>query len=314
MKFIEQFLESLISEKALSINSITNYKKDLTDFQNFLKDNSLSELKISPSIIKNYIQYMSIKGLSSKSIRRKIYPIKGYFNFLITESHTDFNPVIGIELPKLESKLPKILSITQMQELLSVASLSTKSKKDIKTNAMIQLMYSTGIRVSELVSIKLYDIIRRNLKAGLNNFSIKEILIIKGKGNKERSVFINDSAKDALLRYINIRDTFITKTNKAIINKHQYLFIGNSCRGCISRQNFAILLKKLLRKTSIDEKTISPHTIRHSFATHLLEGGANLRVIQELLGHSDISTTQTYTHLNTKYLQDVLKKYHPLNK
>ena len=171
---------------------------------------------------------------------------------------------------------------------------------------MIYLIYASGLRVSELVSLKFIDI-----TSGIKIFQIRKTFTVKGKGGKERIVVINDKARQALTKYLKIRENFCKRKSA---NAKQYFFTGSSKEGHMTRQNFALQLKKTSINCGLNPEIISPHVLRHSFASHLLEGGADLRVIQELLGHSDISTTQIYTHVQTKHLKKTLNQFHPLNK
>ncbi|ABV73662.1 tyrosine recombinase [Rickettsia canadensis str. McKiel] len=304
MEFISQFLEMLLAERALSKNSIFSYKRDLFDFQNYLAKQKLSELNITTENIRNWIEYLADNDLQARSINRKISTIKSYYEFLISENHTAFNPVLNVDLPKYQSKLPEILSIDQIKSLLEYCS-QDATPEGIRLNAMIHLLYASGLRVSELVSLKLADILTNKMSG-----EVKKVFSVLGKGNKERVIIINEQAVISIVKYLAIRDVFL---NKAKPKNLIYLFPSSAIAGYMTRQNFAMLLKSAALYAGLNPKHISPHILRHSFASHLLEGGADLRVIQELLGHADISTTQIYTHLQTNHLQKALL-HHPLNK
>lgn len=304
MEFISQFLEMLLAERALSKNSILSYKRDLLDFRNYLAKQKLSELNITTDNIRNWVEYLAENGLQARSINRKISTIKSYYEFLISENHTNLNPLLNIDLPKYQNKLPEILSIDDIKSLLEYCSQDT-SPEGIRLNAMIYLLYASGLRVSELVSLKLSDILSNKVSR-----EVKKIFSVLGKGNKERIIVINELAINSLVKYLAVRDNFVNKTKpKNLI----YLFPSLSAAGYMTRQNFAILLKSAAFYAGLNPEHISPHVLRHSFASHLLEGGADLRVIQELLGHADISTTQIYTHLQTNHLKKALL-HHPLSK
>lgn len=305
MKFIEQFLEMMIAERGIAKNSLLCYRRDLIDFQEFLVKNKLAELELTDHHISDFIKDLAKSGLSARSINRKISSLKGYYSFLISENHTDYNPVLVIDLPKYHTGLPNFLSIEDISTLLQYCS-QDKSPDGVRLNAMIHLLYASGMRVSELVSVKLADI------TSGNNFSeIRKSFLIRGKGGRERIIVINVQAQEALRQYLKVRNIFCsTKSAKARL----YLFSGSAAEGHMTRQNFALLLKKACTCAGLDPDNISPHTLRHSFASHLLEGGADLRVIQELLGHSDISTTQIYTHVQTEHLKKTLRQLHPLGK
>ncbi|QQV74969.1 Tyrosine recombinase XerD [Rickettsia tillamookensis] len=304
MEFISQFLEMLLAERALSKNSILSYKRDLFDFQNYLAKQRLSELNITTENVRDWIEYLASNDLQARSINRKISTIKSYYEFLISENHTAFTPVLNVDLPKYQNKLPEILSIDQIKSLLEYCS-QDNSPEGIRLNAMIHLLYASGLRVSELVSLKLADILANKMSG-----KVKKVFSVLGKGNKERVIVINEQAVISIAKYLAIRDVFV---NKAKPKNLIYLFPSSALAGYMTRQNFAILLKSAALYANLNPEHISPHILRHSFASHLLEGGADLRVIQELLGHADISTTQIYTHLQTNHLKKALL-HHPLNK
>ncbi len=302
MGFIEQFLEMMIAERGVANNSIVSYKCDLLDFQKFLLQNKLLELNIKAENIRDWVEYLAENGLQARSINRKISTIKNYYEFLISEKHTNYNPTLMVDLPKYQTKLPATLSIDQIKTLLLYCN-QDKSPDSVRLKAMIHLLYASGLRVSELVSIRLTDILVNQISQ-----NIKRIFSITGKGNKERMVIINEQAALSLLDYLTIRSNFISRKH---LKSQIYLFCSSAASGHMTRQNFAILLKQAAIKAGLNPDNISPHTLRHSFASHLLEGGADLRVIQELLGHADISTTQIYTHIQTKHLKLALDR-HPL--
>jgi len=303
MEFISQFLEMLLAERALSKNSILSYKRDLLDFRNYLTKHKLSELNITAENVRNWIEYLANNGLQARSINRKISTIKSYYEFLISENHTNLNPALSVDLPKYQNKLPEILGINEIKSLLEYCT-QDNSPEGIRLNAMIHLLYASGLRVSELVSLKLSDILSNKLSG-----EVKKIFSVIGKGNKERIIVISEQAVNSLLKYLKIRDNFV---NKAKPKNLIYLFPSLATAGYMTRQNFAILLKSAALYAGLNPEYISPHVLRHSFASHLLEGGADLRVIQELLGHADISTTQIYTHLQTNHLKKALM-HHPLH-
>lgn len=302
VEFIEQFLEMMIAERGVANNSVLGYKGDLLDFQKFLSQNKLLELNIKAENIRDWIEYLARNGLQARSINRKISTIKNYYEFLISEKHTNYNPALMVDLPRYQAKLPSTLSIDKIKDLLFYCN-QDKNPDSIRLKAMIHLLYASGLRVSELVSIRLTDILVNQMSQ-----NIRKIFSIIGKGNKERMVIINEQATISLSDYLTIRSKFISKKHP---KSQIYLFCSSSTNGHMTRQNFAILLKQASIKAGLDPSNISPHTLRHSFASHLLEGGADLRVIQELLGHADISTTQIYTHIQTKHLKQALD-HHPL--
>lgn len=303
MQYIEQFIEMIIAERGIAKNSVLSYKRDLLDFQNFLGKKGLSELEISPDNIEDYINNLSVNNIAPRSINRKISTLKSYYNFLISEGYTKHNPTLIVDLPKYSNKLPNVLPIEAIKTLLEYCD-QDQTQEGIRLSAMIHLIYASGLRVSELVSLKLIEI-----ASGIKVSEIRKTFAVKGKGGKERIVVINNKTKNVLEEYLKIRENFCKGKSS---NAKQYFFASSSQEGHMTRQNFAIQLKKASLNCGLDPDIISPHVLRHSFASHLLEGGADLRVIQELLGHSDISTTQIYTHVQTDHLKKTLDQFHPL--
>jgi integrase/recombinase XerD len=302
---VEEFLDMMLSERGISQNSYLAYKKDLLDYIAFINNISIEYENVSQADIRSYIQNLSKNALNPRSIARKISSIKNFYKFLVSENIISSNPLIFINLPKYAKKLPNYLTIDEITKLIEIFKIKP-SLETIRLKAMINLLYSTGLRVSELVSLKLSDI-------PINKYTnkIQNSLTVSGKGQKERIVIINENAVDSLQEYLKIRDYFINTMN---FKSTQHLFSSKSSEGHMTRQNFAILLKNAAMEAGLDIDRVSPHTLRHSFATHLLSGGADLRVIQKLLGHTDISTTQIYTHVNSSELKKVIDKYHPLSK
>lgn len=288
---INEYRQYLIVEKGLSKNTIIAYISDLKKFSIYLDDsfqiNKIEEL--SKEHIRLYLKELG-KINTSASITRKLVSLRMFFNFLIKEKIIDVNIISDFDLPKINKKLPVILSTTEMQEILETIKINDHIS--CRNRCMLELMYATGLRVSELINLNVSSI---NLYMGY----IKVI----GKGDKERIVPIGEIAKIILDIYLNqYRDKFIKKESSLLFfNNH-----GNK----LSREEFYIILKQVINKTSINKK-ISPHTIRHSFATHLLENGADLRSIQELLGHSDISTTTIYTHISNQKIKNEYQQFHP---
>jgi integrase/recombinase XerD len=304
MEFLSQFLEMMLAERAVANNSLLSYKRDLLDFQVFLNLQKLEASIVRTENIIDFVKFLANNHLQARSIHRKLSTIKIYYDFLISEGHINCNPTLMVDLPKFHSKLPTVLSVEDIRSLLLYSS-NNQSPEGLRFSAMISLLYSTGLRVSELVSLKLIDILI-NQKSN----EVRKVFTIYGKGNKERSVITNQQSINSLLEYLKIRDLFIrANCTKSI----KYLFPSSSSLGHMTRQNFAILLKKAAIQIGLDANNVSPHALRHSFATHLLEGGADLSMIRELLGHADISSTQIYTNIQTGHLAKTLKRFHPLN-
>lgn len=288
-KYIEEFIDYLRFEKKYSENTISSYQIDLKKANNFFEKN-FSDL--TKKDIQNYIQKLS-KNENASSISRCISTLKSFYKFLELNKYTKINPLTTITNPKTAKKLPKVLSEEEINKLLDI---NLKTDFDYRNKAMLELMYSSGLRVSELVNLTINDI-------DLNNASVR----IFGKGAKERIVPLDDYAIEALNNYILYHRTPLFKHGE-----NNYLFLNNHGTK-MTRQGFFKILEKIAKEKGIKSE-LSPHTLRHSFATHLLKHGADLRSIQELLGHSDISTTQIYTHITNERLQKNYKDFHPHGK
>jgi integrase/recombinase XerD len=280
------------------------YRRDLQDLASFLLRNNSSFLLADLTILRDYLAYLKHSALSSSTIMRKLSSLKQFFKFLFDEKIIKDNPAILLEAPKAIKALPTVLSEEEVTALLASAREDT-SAEGVRLTAMLELLYATGIRVSELVGLKLSNL---EWERGQSSKILQPFMYIEGKGSKERMVVFNDQTLEALNKYLAIRDHFYQGKNNL------WLFPSTSKEGYITRQRFAQLLKELAMHANIDTGKVSPHILRHSFASHLLEGGADLRVIQELLGHSDISTTQIYTHVQQGKLRALLEQHHPLAK
>lgn len=288
-KYIEEFIDYLRFEKKYSENTISSYKRDLNKTNTYIKKDFA---KLNKKDIQNYIQKIS-KSKNASSVSRSISTLKSFYKFLELNKYTNKTPLTTITNPKTVKKLPKILSEEEIEKLLDI---NLKTDFDYRNKAMLELMYSSGLRVSELINLNVNDI-------DLSNASVR----IFGKGSKERIIPLNDYAIDALNNYI--------LTHRRSLFKHgesNYLFLNNHGNK-MTRQGFFKILEKIAKEKGIKSE-LSPHTLRHSFATHLLKHGADLRSIQELLGHSDISTTQIYTHITSERLQKNYEEFHPHGK
>ncbi|MFN7038774.1 MAG: site-specific tyrosine recombinase XerD [Alphaproteobacteria bacterium] len=302
MSLIETFLEMMSAERAASKNTLEAYAHDLKELNNFLGEETQLE-DVSLNNLKSYLSSLSKKHFSSKTIARRISSIKQFYQFLYLEKIINDDPANLLELPKKTLTLPKMLEHNEISILMEIAKQDI-SIEGLRALTMLELLYASGMRISELVTLKYSNLQFDRSK----KLELKPFLLIKGKGNKERIVIINEQAIEALVNYLKVRESFLKG------NKDLYLFPSNSKEGHITRQRFGQILKELALKGNIDPGKVSPHILRHSFASHLLERGADLRVIQELLGHSDISTTQIYTHLQHGKLKSVIDTHHPLSK
>ena len=287
-KFINDFLEYLIIDKKYSENTIKSYKNDLIKFNIYLNKKDLN--KIIEENIKNYIKNLSKENNSTKTICHNISTLRTFYKFLLIEKKIKTNPMQYIELPKIKKTLPKTLNIDEINKLLDI---KLKDYFSYRNKAMLELMYSSGLRVSELINVCIHDI-------DTESCTIR----ILGKGSKERIIPVNDYA----INYIKI---YLSKYRHSLIKKeyNEYLFLNNHGKK-MTRQGFFKIIKQIAKEQNI-KKDFSPHTLRHSFATHLLNGGADLRSIQEMLGHESISTTQIYTHVSKEKLQENYNNFHP---
>ncbi|WP_096201059.1 site-specific tyrosine recombinase XerD [Bacillus sp. FJAT-45350] len=290
---IQDFLHYTSVEKGRSQNTIQSYRRDLTQYEQYIKNVEQLQTvnQIERSTIMNYLYFIKDKGRADTTIARTISSIRAFHQFLQRERVTEKDPSLHIESPKAVKKIPKVLTMKEVEALLDSADGNTSF--DIRNKAMLEILYATGIRVSELCSLQLEDM---HLNMGF--------IRCDGNGKKERIIPIGNIANQIVLQYINeARPELLKKKN------HNILFV-NHHGNPLSRQGFWKVLKKLSIKANI-EKELTPHTLRHSFATHLLENGADLRAVQEMLGHADISTTQIYTHVTKARLKDVYSSFHP---
>ncbi len=286
MKEMEEYYLYLRTEKKLGENTITSYKFDLENFNNFFKNRNI--ININKEDIIKYIEYLN-KNQSIGSINRHISSLKGFYNYLLEEGKIKISPLEEITALKTTKKLPKYLTIEEVDKLLNIP---LNNAFDYRNKAMMEVMYATGLRVSELVGLEYSNVDLFN-----------SIIRVKGKGKKERIVPIGEIASHYLEIYINEYRSKLLKgsTDKLFLNNH-----GKP----ITRQGFNFILNNIKESSGI-KKEITPHVLRHSFATHLLEGGADLRSIQEMLGHENISTTNIYTYVANNILRENYDMYHP---
>jgi len=291
--FLKEYLSVLKLEKNLSDNTVASYKNDISSFLQFVESRKIED----PSAIKqNHITdfFKSLKeiGLASSSAARYYSSLKGFFTFLFLSRYITENPIEKVSSPKLAKNLPSVLTVEEVDSVLSKPD--TKSKLGLRDKAVLELLYACGTRVSELINIKISDL-----------FFDDEVIRVFGKGSKERIIPIGSSAVKWINKYLKESRVLLMKKTKS----ENYLFLNN--RGTkLSRMGVWKIVDRYVKEAGI-EKEVHPHTFRHSFATHLLEGGADLRAVQEMLGHADISTTQIYTHIDRDYIKQVHKDFHP---
>ncbi len=297
---IENFVSTKVLDKGIASNTIIAYKKDLNLFINWCLNSKLNFIEVKKKDINIYIQFLIEKKINSSSVNRKLSVIKSFYDYLLQIDLIDINELKAIATQKLEKNLPKLLSEKEILYLIDKSrEIYTENPvqniKYFRIQLILEILYSTGLRISELLNIKVNQVA-----------NIKDKLYVNGKGNKQRLVIFNQNALDLLKNWINI----MIKNHK---NKNSYLFENINNKNVISRQQIYKDLKKLALKTNIELEKISPHSIRHSFASHMLNRGADLRSIQKLLGHSDISTTEIYTQVRQNRLKGLVNNIHPLN-
>ncbi|MFH2138574.1 MAG: site-specific tyrosine recombinase XerD [Candidatus Omnitrophota bacterium] len=292
IRFIEEFLDYLTLERGLSANTVSAYKRDLVKFYKYTQQQGFSDIQtMAHSDIVGFVYVLKNKDLKTNSIARNIVAVKVFFRYLVSQRHIKTDPTELLESPRLAKYLPEVLSVAEVDRFLKI--IRGEKVKQIRDRACFELMYASGLRVSELVGLKMLDM---DFKLG--------VIRCLGKGQKERIIPMGRFAQEALTKYIAEGRPTLLKGSES-----SHVFISkNGSR--ISRQ----MIWKIIRQYAIlanIRKKISPHTLRHSFATHLLDRGADLRIVQELLGHSNISTTQIYTHLNKDRLKSIHQKFHP---
>jgi integrase/recombinase XerD len=301
---IELFLNAQLALSDSSYNTISAYRRDLLHFSNWLTQCQISFSYINSEKIIEYIIHCDRIGLSASTRARRLSAIKQFHRFGLEEGWRNDDPSIKIKGPGRQKSLPKTLTVIEVQMLLDSTNKSGRTKADSTRNTcMLQLLYATGMRVSELVSLPI-STVRGDPR----------MLLIRGKGSKERMVPITEIARQATLEWLEELDkiNILTKTTSG--KETRFLFPSNSSNGYITRHRFYKLIKEISVKAGVDPSKVTPHTIRHAFATHLLSNGADLRAIQTLLGHSDIATTEIYTHVLDHRLKDLVLKNHPLTK
>ncbi|MFQ5585951.1 MAG: site-specific tyrosine recombinase XerD [Thermodesulfobacteriota bacterium] len=291
-RYLPLFLNSLAVEHGLSQNTLDAYGRDLKRYIDFINRHDIPLLKASPSSIVSFLTSLKGSGLSPRSYSRALVAVRRFYRFLKQEKVIVKSPASLLEMPKFLKKLPQVLSIDEVERLLDAPDSSTAI--GLRDSAMLETLYATGLRVTELVSLKLNDL---NLQVGY--------ITAFGKGAKERIVPLGENAILSLKRYIDTARPSILKKRES-----DDLFV-TARGGGMTRQNFWALIKRYAALCGIDRGKIKPHTLRHSFATHILERGADLRFVQALLGHADISTTQIYTHLETERLKELHGRHHP---
>lgn len=287
---LDSFIEYLLDIKKYSIHTSNNYKLDIEEYISYCKNINIDPFNIDYQDIKKYLMHLYEKKYKPTTVSRKISALRSFYKFLLNNSKVNENPFIFISLPKKEKKLPKYVNYEDVSTIFNTPDLN--SFYGIRDRLILELLYGTGIRVSELCNIKLKDI----------TISSNKILIL-GKGNKERIVYYGDYCDEILNKYLELRNSYLKGKN------HDYLLL-NRFGNKINKRTVQNTLSEILKKASI-KKNITPHTLRHTFATHLLNEGCDILTVKELLGHSSLDTTQIYTHVSNEKLRSEYLKTHP---
>jgi integrase/recombinase XerD len=292
----EAFLEMMSVERAAAKNTLTAYARDLSDATGFLAGKGRDLADASAEVVEAYFTALGARGLSPATASRRRAAVRQFYRFVMGESWRADDPSRRVEAPRKGRSLPKVLSRAEMDRLIAAAG-ARDAGQGLRLACMVELAYASGLRVSELTGLTLAALARD-----------PAYLIVKGKGGKDRLAPLNDAARTAVKAYLEARPGFLPKTDKA----NPWLFPSRGKTGRLTPRRFAQLLDEAAAEAGIDPARVSPHVLRHAFATHLLEGGADLRVVQTLLGHADIGTTQIYTHVAGDRLAEVVATKHPL--
>ncbi|MCP4329184.1 MAG: site-specific tyrosine recombinase XerD [Alphaproteobacteria bacterium] len=285
----------VVAERGASANTVDAYRRDLEGFIAIATARGVALDAAADDDVRAYLDAQAAAGMTSRTVARRLSTLRQFYKFLFTEGLRADNPTAAIDAPRRAQPLPKILSIDEVDRLLAAAQ-AREGAEGARLVALLETLYATGLRVSELVGLPLAAVSRD-----------QRFLIVRGKGEKERAVPLSDPARDALVAYRAVRRRHLKGGAES-----KWLFPSRAASGHLTRHRFGQLLKELAAAAGIEPRRVSPHVLRHAFATHLLDRGADLRSVQEMLGHSDISTTQIYTHVISERLNALVREHHPL--
>jgi integrase/recombinase XerD len=296
--WIDAFLEMMAVERAAARNTLTAYQKDLADAGGFLMGRGRDLADASAEDIEAYFRHLGQRGLSPATAARRRASVRGFYRFVLGERWREDDPSRRVDAPKQGRPLPKVLTRDEIDRIIAAAS-ARDGAAGLRLGCMVELIYASGLRISELLGLPLAAVARD-----------PAYLIVKGKGGKERLAPLNDAARAAITAYLPARKSFFGKG----VTESPWLFPSRGAGGRLSARRFAQMLDEAAASAGVDRAKVSPHVLRHAFATHLLEGGADLRAVQTLLGHADIATTQIYTHVTSDRLAAVVAAAHPLSR
>ncbi len=297
--WIDNFLNMMRSTRNASQNTLSAYRGDLTEFAQFVGRRQTTPERAGADHVRKYLKAIDEKGLSAATAARRLSALKRFFRFVVDMGYRDDDPTSALDGPKLGQRLPKYLSEAEVDALLEAAR-RRPGADGLRLTALMEVLYATGLRVSELVTLPVSAFMRES-----------PVLIVSGKGGKERMVPLGEPAQDAVRDYMIVRERFLPK-GRASTRASRFLFASCGKEGHLTRARFGQLVKELATEAGLDRKRVSPHVLRHSFASHLLANGADLRALQQMLGHADISTTQIYTHVMEERLRALVETSHPL--
>ncbi|MEM8833878.1 MAG: site-specific tyrosine recombinase XerD [Pseudomonadota bacterium] len=308
---VDAFLDMLTAERGAALNTRQAYWRDLADVTQYLRSERNTDLdKASTEDLKAYIEYLTNKihtkgqnksQIAVRTVARRLSAMRQFYRYLVSENKRSDDPTTTIDSPKQGRTLPKTLSEAEVSQLIKTAG-EGGGADSVRLVCLLEMLYATGLRVSELVGLQMAAI-------GENT----EFLTVEGKGGRERMIPLSEPAQNAINAYLEVRESFIGNENRAA-QEASFFPSKTSESGHLTRQRFAQLLKDLARDAKVDEDRVSPHILRHAFATHLLQRGADLRSVQKMLGHADIATTQIYTHIVGEDLKDTVEEKHPMGK
>jgi len=297
---IERFLEMLSAERNAAANTRAAYRRDLEDAAKFAASRKTVLGDVVTADLSAYLAALDRRGMSARSAARRLSALRQFFKFLLAENVRADDPTAALDGPKLGRPLPKLLAEEEMAALIELCT-ALDGATGARLKALVELSYASGLRVSELVQLPLAAVLRE-----------QPVLVVRGKGSKERMVPLNAPARAALTAYLSLRAQFLAKDAKGQPKPSPYLFPSRGKEGHLTRQRYGQMLKELAAQAGIAPERISPHVLRHAFATHLLDHGADLRSLQKMLGHADIATTQIYTHVAGRRLHELVQQHHPL--